>query len=38
MPIEISGQTIALRILLSLIAGALLGTNRSGHGHPAGQT
>ena len=36
MPIEISWQTIALRILLTLIAGTLLGINRSKHGHPAG--
>jgi putative Mg2+ transporter-C (MgtC) family protein len=36
MPIEISWQTIALRLLLTLIAGTLLGINRSKHGHPAG--
>jgi putative Mg2+ transporter-C (MgtC) family protein len=36
MPIEISWQTIALRLFLTLIAGLLLGINRSRHGHPAG--
>lgn len=36
MPVEITWQTIALRILLTLVAGTLLGTNRSKHGHPAG--
>jgi putative Mg2+ transporter-C (MgtC) family protein len=36
MPVEITWQTIALRIVLTLIAGALLGINRSKHGHPAG--
>jgi putative Mg2+ transporter-C (MgtC) family protein len=36
MPVEITWQTIALRILLTLVAGALLGVNRSRHGHPAG--
>jgi putative Mg2+ transporter-C (MgtC) family protein len=36
MPIEISWQTIAFRLLLTLIAGAVLGINRSRHGHPAG--
>jgi putative Mg2+ transporter-C (MgtC) family protein len=36
MPVEITWQTIALRILLTLVAGTLLGTNRSKHGHQAG--
>ena len=36
MPVEITWQTIALRILLTLVTGTLLGTNRSKHGHPAG--
>src|SRR5580704_7935524 len=36
MPVEITWQTIALRILLTLVAGTLLGTNRSKSGHPAG--
>ena len=36
MPIEISWQTIALRLLLTLFAGGLIGFNRSKHGHPAG--
>ncbi len=36
MPVEITWQTIALRIILTLLAGALLGTNRSKHGRPAG--
>lgn len=36
MPVEISWQTIALRLLLTILAGALLGINRSRHGHPAG--
>ena len=36
MPVEITWQTIALRIALTILAGALLGTNRSKHGNPAG--
>lgn len=36
MPVEITWQTIALRISLTVIAGALLGINRSKRGHPAG--
>jgi putative Mg2+ transporter-C (MgtC) family protein len=36
VPVEITWQTIALRLVLTLMAGALLGTNRSKHGHPAG--
>jgi putative Mg2+ transporter-C (MgtC) family protein len=36
MPTEISWQTIALRLLLTLVAGTLIGINRSKHGHPAG--
>lgn len=36
MQVEISWQTIALRIALTLIAGGLLGVNRSRHGNPAG--
>lgn len=36
MPVEITWQTIALRIVLTLLAGGLLGINRSKHGNPAG--
>src|ERR1700755_646187 len=36
MPVEITWQTITLRIVLTLAAGALLGINRSRHGNPAG--
>ncbi|WP_158750323.1 MgtC/SapB family protein [Acidobacterium sp. S8] len=36
MPVEITWQTIAIRIVITLLAGALLGTNRSKHGNPAG--
>ncbi len=36
MPVEITWQTIAMRIVLTLFAGALLGINRSKHGNPAG--
>ena len=36
MPIEITWQTIAMRLVLTILAGALLGTNRSKHGNPAG--
>lgn len=36
MQVEITWQTIALRIALTLAAGALLGINRSKHGNPAG--
>jgi len=36
MPVEITWQTIAVRLVLTLAAGALLGVNRSKHGNPAG--
>lgn len=36
MPVTITWQAIALRLILTLIAGALLGIDRSRHGHPAG--
>jgi putative Mg2+ transporter-C (MgtC) family protein len=36
MSVEITWQAIALRIVLTLVAGALLGFNRSRHGNPAG--
>src|SRR5262249_31941609 len=36
MPVEITWQSIALRLALTLAAGALLGANRSRHGNPAG--
>jgi putative Mg2+ transporter-C (MgtC) family protein len=36
MSVEITWQTIAVRIVLTLVAGALLGFNRSRHGNPAG--
>src|SRR5215472_9563524 len=36
MPVEITWQTIAIRLVLTILAGALLGTNRSKHGNPAG--
>ncbi len=36
MPVEITWQTIALRIVLTIVAGGLLGVNRSRHGNPAG--
>ncbi|HLH33370.1 MAG TPA: MgtC/SapB family protein [Alloacidobacterium sp.] len=36
MSVEITWQTIALRLVLTLLAGGLLGFNRSKHGNPAG--
>jgi putative Mg2+ transporter-C (MgtC) family protein len=36
MPNEIHGPAIALRLLLTVIAGAALGFDRSRNGHPAG--
>ena len=36
MPPEIHGQAIALRLVLTVIAGAALGIDRSRTGHPAG--
>jgi putative Mg2+ transporter-C (MgtC) family protein len=36
MQVEITWQTIALRIALTILAGALIGINRSKHGNPAG--
>jgi putative Mg2+ transporter-C (MgtC) family protein len=36
MPTEIHGPAIALRLLLTVIAGAALGMDRSRKGHPAG--
>ena len=36
MSVEITWQTIAVRIVLTLVAGALLRFNRSRHGNPAG--
>jgi putative Mg2+ transporter-C (MgtC) family protein len=36
MLVQITWQTIALRIVLTILAGALLGLNRSKHGNPAG--
>jgi putative Mg2+ transporter-C (MgtC) family protein len=36
MPVNISWETIALRLVLTVIAGALLGIDRSKHEHPAG--
>jgi putative Mg2+ transporter-C (MgtC) family protein len=36
MPVHIGWETIALRLVLTVIAGALLGIDRSKHEHPAG--
>jgi putative Mg2+ transporter-C (MgtC) family protein len=36
MPVHISWETIALRLVLTIVAGALLGIDRSKHEHPAG--
>jgi hypothetical protein len=36
MPTEIHGSAIALRLLLTVIAGTALGMDRSRNGHPAG--
>jgi putative Mg2+ transporter-C (MgtC) family protein len=36
MPLHPSGSDIALRIALTLIAGAAIGYNREQHGRPAG--
>lgn len=36
MPLSLSWQVIALRLGLSVLAGALIGINRGEHGHPAG--
>lgn len=36
MPVELTWQPIALRLVLTVIAGALLGIDRSRHSHPAG--
>lgn len=36
MPVHITWQTIALRLVLTFAAGALLGIDRSKHEHPAG--
>jgi hypothetical protein len=36
MPYKIEWPEIALRLLLTVIAGGLLGMNRSEHGHAAG--
>lgn len=36
MPVEITWQTIALRIIISVLAGALLGIDRSKRGNSAG--
>lgn len=36
MPVHITWQAIALRLALTVIAGALLGLDRSKHEHPAG--
>jgi putative Mg2+ transporter-C (MgtC) family protein len=36
MPITIEWPEIALRLALTVVAGALIGLNRSEHGHSAG--
>ncbi len=36
MPTHIGWETIALRLALTVIAGGLMGVDRSRHGHPAG--
>jgi putative Mg2+ transporter-C (MgtC) family protein len=36
MPLELTWQDIALRLALTLAAGALIGFNREAHGHAAG--
>jgi putative Mg2+ transporter-C (MgtC) family protein len=36
MAIEVSWSQITLRLLCALVAGSLIGLNRSGHGHAAG--
>lgn len=36
MQIEISSSEVALRLLLTFIAGAIIGANRTEHGRPAG--
>ena len=36
MPYTIQWPEIALRLLLTIVAGAVLGLNRSEHGHAAG--
>jgi putative Mg2+ transporter-C (MgtC) family protein len=36
MPVDLTWQAIALRLVLTVAAGALLGIDRSRHSHPAG--
>ena len=36
MPIALSWREIALRLLLTVVAGAVIGLNRGERGHPAG--
>lgn len=36
MPVHIGWETIALRLVLTVVAGSLLGIDRSKHEHPAG--
>jgi putative Mg2+ transporter-C (MgtC) family protein len=36
MPLNIGWPEIALRLALTVVAGIVIGTNRSEHGHPAG--
>jgi len=36
MPLPLDWQEIAIRLILTAFAGAVIGINRGGHGHPAG--
>jgi putative Mg2+ transporter-C (MgtC) family protein len=36
MPIALGWREIALRLILTIVAGAVIGLNRGEHGHPAG--
>jgi putative Mg2+ transporter-C (MgtC) family protein len=36
MPLTLEWPEIAIRLILTAIAGAVIGLNRGGHGHPAG--
>src|SRR5580693_4131567 len=36
MPLTLDWQEIAIRLILTAIAGSVIGINRGGHGHPAG--
>jgi len=36
MPLHIGWRDIALRLAFTLVAGSLIGVNRSEHGHAAG--